>query len=290
MIRPGMLSRSSFNSKLSSHYTKEECGVLWRRVLCEVCGVDISKTYFMAPDDLTPMQCDEISGVAERLATGEPLEYIIGFAEFRSLKFKVTPATLIPRLETQELVSTIEEFYHDRDASLSILDVGTGSGCIAVTLAKTFPRAKVTAIDISAEALSVARENAAAHQTANLHFSQCDFLNPHSTESVIPTREKFDLIVSNPPYVRPSEKPTMPVRVLDYEPHTALFVPERDPLLFYRRIAEFSATRLNPQGIVAVEINQWLSTETAALFTTYGFNTQIKEDLFSNPRIAIAKF
>ena len=244
----------------------------------------------MTPDDLTPMQRDKINGIAERLATGEPLEYILGFAEFRSLKFKVTPATLIPRLETQELVSTIEELYPDKDAVLSILDAGTGSGCIAVTLAKTFPRAKVTAIDISAEALSVARENAVAHQTANLHFSQCDFLNPHSTESVIPTREKFDLIVSNPPYVRPSEKPTMPVRVVDYEPHTALFVPERDPLLFYRRIAEFSATRLNPQGIVAVEINQWLSTETAALFTTYSFNTQVKEDLFSNPRIIIAKF
>ncbi len=290
MIRPGMLSRSSFNSKLSSHYTKEECGVLWRRVLCEVCGVDISKTYFMTPDDLTPMQRDKINGIAERLATGEPLEYILGFAEFRSLKFKVTPATLIPRLETQELVSTIEEFHSHRDATLKILDIGTGSGCIAVTLAKNFPKAEITAIDISAEALEVAQENARTHQTANIQFLQCDFLNPSATEHLLNPSEKFDLIVSNPPYVRPSEKPSIPVRVLDYEPHTALFVPERDPLLFYRRIAQFSASRLNPQGIVAVEINQWLSEPTAAIFTAHGFTAQIKKDLFSNPRIIIAKF
>lgn len=285
-----MTLRETFNSKLSALYTREECGVLWRRVLCEVCGVDISKTYFMAPDGLTPMQREAVLRIAERLATGEPLEYIIGFAEFCSLKFKVTPATLIPRLETQELVSTIEEFYHDRDASLSILDIGTGSGCIAVTLAKYLPKAKITAVDINTEALQVAQENARTHQTTNIQFLQCDFLNPSATEQILTPDEKFDLIVSNPPYVRPSEKPTMPVRVLDYEPHTALFVPERDPLLFYRRIAEFSATRLNPQGIVAVEINQWLSEPTAALFTAHGFTAQIKKDLFTNPRIIIAEF
>ncbi|MCQ2360045.1 MAG: peptide chain release factor N(5)-glutamine methyltransferase [Paludibacteraceae bacterium] len=285
-----MTFRETFNSKLSALYTRDECGVLWRRALSAVCGVDMSRTYFITSDDLTPMQCDEIRGIAERLSKGEPLEYILGFAEFRSLKFKVTPATLIPRLETQELVSTIKEFHPDGNASPNILEVGTGSGCIAITLAKSLPNARITAVDISAEALQVAQENARTHQTPNIQFLQCDFLNPDATESVIPNSEKFDLIVSNPPYVRPSEKPSMPVRVLDYEPHTALFVPERDPLLFYRRIAEFSANRLTPQGRVAVEINQWLSEPTAALFTAHGFTAQIKKDLFSNPRIIIAEF
>lgn len=285
-----MTLRETFNSKLSALYTRDECGVLWRRALSAVCGVDISRTYFITPDDLTPMQRDEIRGVAERLTKGEPLEYILGFAEFCSLKFKVTPATLIPRLETQELVSTIKELYPDPVASLNILDIGTGSGCIAVTLAKYLQKAKITAVDISAEALQVAQENARALQTTNIQFLQCDFLNPSATEQILTPDEKFDLIVSNPPYVRPSEKPSMPVRVLDYEPHRALFVPERDPLLFYRRIAEFSANRLTPKGKVAVEINQWLSEPTAALFTAHGFTAQIKKDLFSNPRIIIAEF
>lgn len=280
--------RSDFNGAISALYTREECGVLWRRTLSAVCGVEMSKTYFMEASDLTPMQQEEVRSIAVRLSQGEPLEYIVGFAEFCSLRFKVTPATLIPRLETQEIADRIIHTFNSTDHP-RILDIGTGSGCIAITIAKALPGAIVTAIDISAEALKTAAENAALNQTPNVRFAECDFLDTSATAAALTPEAKFDLIVSNPPYVRPSEKPTMPQRVLDYEPHTALFVPEDDPLLFYRRIADFSRTHLSPEGIVVTEINQWLSEQTRALFTEHGFTASIECDLFSAPRTIIAR-
>jgi len=274
--------RSNFNRSIAELYTKEEIAILWRRVLSAVCKIEISKSYFYTDADITEKQAEEIEKIAKRLALGEPLEYILGFAEFCSKIFKVTRATLIPRLETQEIVDFIKKTYNT-NKELEIIDIGTGSGCIAIMLALIFPSSKVKAIDISAEALKVAKSNAEALGARKVEFVECDFIKSGASLG-----SEYDIIVSNPPYVRPSEKRAMPKRVLDYEPSGALFVSEDDPLLFYREIARWSKRHLKPAGIVVVEINQWLSKETAALFAEQGYQTEIVEDLYSNPRIIIA--
>lgn len=284
--------RVSFNRVLSSLYNRDEIAVLWRRTLSWVCQIDISKTYFIDEQDITPLQQEQISKVAQRLSAGEPLEYITGFAEFCSMNFKVTPSVLIPRLETQEIVHLIKE-NHNSTQHLDILDIGTGSGCIAVTLAKHFKNSTVTAVDISAEALLVAKQNAEAFDVNNITFVQTDFLSVISgkngvSESSVISEKMFDIIVTNPPYVRPSEIPTIPPRVLNYEPHTALFVPEEDPLIFYRAASEFGKRHLRRNGTIYAEINQWLGPQTQQLFLSSGYDVELLNDSFSEPRFVVA--
>lgn len=275
--------RSEFISKLTALYTTDECAVLWRRALAHVCATEYSKTYFIDESELSAEQKTILDDIARRLCEGEPFEYITGIAEFCSLRFKVDSSVLIPRLETQEMVDFIGRNY-SKEQHIDIVDVGTGSGCIAITLAHIFPNARVTAIDISAKALGVAKSNAALHSVENIEFIQSDFLNENCLSS-----RRFDLIVSNPPYVRRSETPTMPKRVLDYEPHTALFVEDSDPLIFYRRIACLAPSVLKEGGMIMVEANQWLCSETASLFKGINLNTEIVKDLFSQERFVVAR-
>lgn len=275
--------RSEFISKLTALYTTDECAVLWRRALAYVCATEYSKTYFIDESELSAEQKTILDDIARRLSDGEPFEYITGIAEFCSLKFKVDSSVLIPRLETQEMVDFIGKSYN-KDQRLEIVDIGTGSGCIAITLAHIFPNARVTAIDISAKALGVAKSNAALHSVGNIEFIQSDFLNENCLSG-----RRFDLIVSNPPYVRRSETSTMPKRVLDYEPHTALFVEDSDPLIFYRRIACLAPSVLKEGGMIMVEANQWLCSETASLFKGINLNTEIVKDLFSQERFIVVR-
>lgn len=275
--------RSEFISKLTALYTTDECAVLWRRALAHVCATEYSKTYFIDESELSAEQKTILDDIARRLSDGEPFEYITGIAEFCSLKFKVDSSVLIPRLETQEMVDFIGKSYN-YNQRLEIVDIGTGSGCIAITLAHIFPNARVTAIDISEKALGVAKSNATLHSVENIEFIQSDFLN----ENCLGGR-RFDLIVSNPPYVRRSETFTMPKRVLDYEPHTALFVEDSDPLIFYRRIACLAPSVLKEGGMIMVEANQWLCSETASLFKCINLNTEIVKDLFSQERFIVAR-
>ncbi len=274
--------RTQFTKGLSDQYSESERSVLWRRSLEHVCAVEHSRTFFMDEGDLTDAQKESMLKISERLSNGEPLEYIIGFAEFCSLKFKVNRHVLIPRVETQEMVHFIKERYYTKE-HLEVLDIGTGSGCIGVTLGKMLPSSHITALDISREALAVARENALFHGVRNIRFIEADFLNEAEAASGL-----YDIIVSNPPYVRRSETPTMPVRVLDFEPHTALFVEDSDPLIFYRHIAQFALEKLKAGGTLFVEINQWLGPETEKLFTTYGFDAKIVKDLFLEDRFVTA--
>lgn len=275
--------RSEFISKLTALYTTDECAVLWRRALAYICSTEYSKTYFIDESELSAEQKTILDDIARCLSDGVPFEYITGIAEFCSLKFKVDSSVLIPRLETQEMVDFIGKSYN-KDQRLEIVDIGTGSGCIAITLAHIFPNARVTAIDISAKALGVAKSNAALHSVENIEFIQSDFLNENCLSG-----RRFDLIVSNPPYVRRSETPTMPKRVLDYEPHTALFVEDSDPLIFYRRIACLAPSVLKEGGMIMVEANQWLCSETASLFKDINLNTEIVKDLFSQERFVVAR-
>ena len=214
-----------------------------------------------------------------RLKKQEPIQYILGTTEFYGLTFKVNKHTLIPRPETEELVDWVLSNLHDQDRVLDILDIGTGSGCIAISLAKNIPTARVSGLDISEKTLEVAQENAVKNQVL-VSFCQKDILRTTSLE------KKYDVIVSNPPYVRQLEKKAMNPNVLDYEPGVALFVPNEDPLLFYRKIAQLAMVSLQTRGWLYFEINEYLSKEMDVLLKEIGFaNIEIKKDFREVPRM-----
>lgn len=199
-----------------------------------------------------------------------PVQYVLGESWFCGMKFFVNPHVLIPRPETEELVSWIRE----EGRTGSILDIGTGSGCIAISLARLVPSAAVTAIDVSDDALQAARKNADSLQAA-VSFQQLDFLQEHNWNHL----PVFDTIVSNPPYIRQSESGDMNRNVLDHEPHIALFVPDNDALLFYRKIQAFGRMHLAEGGNIFLEINEALGPETVSLFSSPGYITELRKDM-----------
>jgi release factor glutamine methyltransferase len=214
-----------------------------------------------------------------RLKKQEPIQYILGTTEFYGLTFKVNEHTLIPRPETEELVDWVLSNLHDQDSVLDILDIGTGSGCIAISLAKNIPTARVSGLDISEKALEVAQENAVKNQVL-VSFCKKDILETTALKN------KYDVMVSNPPYVRQLEKKAMNVNVLDYEPGVALFVPNEDPLLFYRKITQLAMVSLQTRGWLYFEINEYLSKEMDVLLKDIGFaNIEIKKDFREVPRM-----
>jgi len=214
-----------------------------------------------------------------RLQAREPIQYILGCTEFYGLPFQVNKHTLIPRPETEELVDWILSHFQNQDAVLDILDIGTGSGCIAVALAKNLPRASISALDISHKAIALAKENAINNQVS-VSFSDQDILDTKSLE------KKYDVIVSNPPYVRQQEKKAMHTNVLAYEPSNALFVSNEDPLLFYRKIAQLAIVSLKANGWLYFEINEYLPLEMESLLDEIGFmNIEIKNDFRAVPRM-----
>ena len=219
------------------------------------------------------------------LLKSKPLQYIIGETEFCDLKFKVNENTLIPRPETSELVTKIIESQKPKAKSQkSILDIGTGSGCIAISLAKHISDSKVYAIDISEKALETAKTNA-INNNVDVTFIHDDIL---SLRNNIDTN--FDIIVSNPPYVRELEKAEMRDNVLNWEPHTALFVSDNDPLIFYRNILEFAKTHLNEKGEVWFEINEYLGKEMTELCKTMGFSdVEIHKDFRGKERVILVR-
>ena len=215
-----------------------------------------------------------------RLESHEPVQYVTGLAHFYGLPFRVNPQVLIPRPETEELVEWVVREHAGRP--VRILDVGTGSGCIAVSLAKALPRATVSALDVSPGALQTARENAAFNGAA-VHFLEADVLRWETAPALAGLT--FDVVVSNPPYVTVGEKPSMRANVTDFEPHLALFVPDADPLLFYRVLAAFCRQRLSPGGACYLEINEQFPGPTEAVLREAGLSgTQVHTDLFGKPR------
>ena len=214
-----------------------------------------------------------------RLKKQEPIQYILGCTAFYGLTFKVNEHTLIPRPETEELVDWVLSNLHDQDSMLDILDIGTGSGCIAISLAKNIPTARVSGLDISEKTLEVAQENAVKNQVL-VSFCKKDILETTALKN------KYDVMVSNPPYVRQLEKKAMNANVLDYEPGVALFVPNEDPLLFYRKIAQLAMVSLQTRGWLYFEINEYLSKEMDVLLKDIGFaNIEIKKDFREVPRM-----
>ena len=226
---------------------------------------------------------DELEQIAIRLERQEPVQYILGQAEFCGRTFMVNKHVLIPRPETEELCQWIIA----ADAA-HILDIGTGSGCIAITLALDIPNSQVTAWDISADALAVARENA-RHHNVHVSFEQVDAL--HLTSDIChQTSVVFDLIVSNPPYICNKERVAMETNVLEHEPHTALFVPDDDPLLFYRAIAQYGQTALKEGGWLYFEINPLYAEALREMFSKMSYqDIEIKEDQYGKQRMIRAK-
>ena len=215
-------------------YPSSEVSSLVRLIMERVCNIQPHHFLFCKDKELPESEKSRIHDIVERLKQMEPIQYILGTADFYSLQFEVDPSVLIPRPETEELVEQV--ILDNADQKIKILDIGTGSGCIAVTLRKHLKKASVIATDISAEALATARRNAKRNNTT-VTFIQTDILDPEKAEMDIPFI--LDVIVSNPPYIKEEEKKDMERNVLDYEPHLALFVPDNDPLLYYWHIAHF---------------------------------------------------
>ena len=225
--------------------------------------------------------------IVSELKKQRPIQYILGETTFYGLSFLVNENTLIPRPETEELVELIIEStnYELRNTKLKVLDIGTGSGCIAISLAKYLPTSEVFAIDVSVEALATAKKNAELNKVA-IDFISTNILDVDTLSAVAGLDKQFDIIVSNPPYVRNLEKYEIKPNVLEYEPHLALFVDDIDPLLFYRKIAELAIKNLNPNGKLYFEINQYLGKETINLLEDFGFrNVELKKDIYGNDRI-----
>lgn len=242
-----------------------------------------TRTFIFADGDreITDFMRRKIKAVVDKIVAGEPVQYAIGKARFMGNDFTVTPDVLIPRPETAALVDMITDDWQG-SKDLSVLDVGTGSGCIAVSLALALPFCHVTGLDISDKAIEVARKNA-TDLNADVSFEKCDILK------AVPPRSAYDIIVSNPPYVTDSESGDIDPRVLDYEPHLALFVPDSDPLRFYRAIATYARTALRPGGCLYFEINSRFPDEMAKLLQDEGFvRVSVTRDYKGNYRYASA--
>ena len=264
------------NDNLSCSHTAGEISALTRIIVTELLGVSQMAFYLKDDITLTAEQQTLFDNAIERLKKQEPIQYILGYGDFCGLRFKVTPATLIPRPETSELVEWIVS---ESTGNGSILDIGTGSGCIAVSLAHKLPQSKVTAWDISPDALAVATENSKANGCA-VEFEEVDIL------AYEPTGEQFDIIVSNPPYIKENEKAEMHSNVLDWEPHTALFVPDNNPLLFYRAIAEKGLALLKLGGRLYFEINRAHGKETIEMLESLGYtDIELRKDFAENDRM-----
>lgn len=222
--------------------------------------------------------------IIDRLNAEEPVQYIIGEADFYSLKFKVDASVLIPRQETEELVALFRSM-EKKGRKLKVLDIGTGSGCIPVTINYSHPRANFTAIDVSEEALSIARYNADRHQR-KIEFHKIDFCNTQDWGKL----GNFDVLISNPPYIGKSESSKLANNVIQYEPHIALFSPNQDPNFFYRLIKQFSETKLAPSGRVYLELNEFNAQEVLEIFSTGEYQeVKIVKDIHQKDRILFAQ-
>lgn len=255
---------------------------------CNLSRLDLALNTNLA---LNTDELEIVLNALEKLKLEQPIQYILGETEFYGLPFKVNSNTLIPRPETEDLVRLIIEniSLKTKDTSqLTILDIGTGTGCIAISLAKNITNAKVYALDVSAEALKIAKENAKMNQV-DLHFIEANILNQSECNNVF-NHTDFDIIVSNPPYVRNLEKLEMKPNVLNYEPHLALFVDNKNPLLFYKAITNLAAQKLKPSGQLYFEINEYLGKEMLTLVEAYPFkNIKIRKDIFEKDRVLQAE-
>lgn len=268
---------------IQSVYDEREAGNIAVLLIEHFTGLS-KMNQFLEKDRLWPENMTEpFNAAILRLQKGEPIQYIMGKTWFYGLELKVNQHTLIPRPETEELVEMLIEYLPSLPADQPrILEVGTGSGCISLAIASRIPKAIITAIDISEEALSIAKENA-EQNNLRIDFRKLDFLDNTHWSSL----GHFDVIISNPPYIKQTEASSMHTNVLAFEPHTALFVTDNDPLIFYHAIAAFSKTSLQKHGAIFVEINEILGKETKAVFET-SYRVSLQNDMQGKERMIAA--
>ena len=272
-----------FKSELSELYTEAESAQLYSIFLYEKTGFDRFQQRRFAHQELLISDEEELKEIIVELKTGKPYQQILGHTEFYGKKFFVDENVLIPRPETEELVELAKieiQNLKSKIQNLKLLDIGTGSGIIPITLKKHFPNAEISAIDISEKALEIAKKNADFHKK-EINFIQADFLNTELTE-------KYDIIISNPPYIGIEENIEIEDSVKGFEPNIALFSPTSDALIFYKKIAKDGEKYLNENGMIFLEINQKLGKETLELFSNYSESRLIK-DLSGNDRFVFAK-
>jgi release factor glutamine methyltransferase len=271
-------------SRLNTIYAAGEAGIISDWVIEHITGSKITDRISAPKKELTPEQASRQDQYLERLLTHEPVQYVLGEAWFCGLKFRVDPNVLIPRPETEELVEWVITNCKFPLSDLRILDIGTGSGCIAISLKRRLGKAEVWACDLSTGAIALARENA---QTlgADVHFAELDFLSS-AQRSALPV---FDIIISNPPYIPEKDKEQMQRNVLEYEPSMALFVPNDDALLFYKAIAEFGKSHLQREGNIYLEIHEDLGEAVQQYFQQTGYIAEIKKDMQEKDRMVRAR-
>lgn len=277
--------RQHFKTSLSSLYPDTEIDSFFFLLIEEYLGLQRIDVSLQPNLEIDSSQLDMLNSALQRLQKEEPVQYILGKTEFYGLPFMVNKHTLIPRPETEELVEWILDDLSSNSIqeSVDILDIGTGSGCIPISIGKNNASANISAIDISSEALEVAKRNSALNEVS-INFIQTDILRTNQLP------KKYNIIVSNPPYVRDLEKMEIKKNVLENEPHVALFVKDNNPLLFYDRIADLANNYLSKTGVLYFEINQYLGKETVALLQTKGFKqVELRKDLFGNDRMIKAQ-
>ncbi|MFS4468142.1 peptide chain release factor N(5)-glutamine methyltransferase [Maribacter sp. 2210JD10-5] len=277
--------KNIFHKELDSIYGKEETASFFFLLIEHYFGLERFILALQPDYIINKTEESQLFRGLNELKTEKPIQYITGTTHFMDLEFNVASGVLIPRPETEELVRWVLEDYQDLgNSGIQILDIGTGSGCIAVSLAKNLPKAKISALDLSKKALIIARENAVKNRV-DINFIERDIL-----KSDIVIDQKFNVIVSNPPYVRKMEKKDMRKNVLVYEPDMALFVDDETPLLFYGHILEFTKDHLVSEGWIYLEINQYLGQEMVTLLEKHNFKKiELKKDMFGNDRMIKAK-
>ena len=278
--------KKEFTEDLQPVYDKGEISTFFSWLAEDIMGLKTHDLLLNTEIDLDESQLLEFEKAKNRLKKEEPIQYILGYTEFFGIKLKVNPNVLIPRPETEELVQWILDDYHSTQLQLSVIDLGTGSGCISIALAQHLQQAKIKALDISAEALKLAAINLPAsleqsgskENKTQIEFIKADVLKLEELPEV-------NIIVSNPPYVKKNEQQQMKNNVLKNEPHLALFVKDDDPLIFYRKIAEL-ASKAKRRPVVYLEINQYLANETLQLFKDAGFESiELRKDFRGNDRM-----
>jgi len=281
-------ARTVLTKELNKVYDSDELKNIIELVIEHVTNMPRPEQVKNKVPYLTCTQLEDLDAITERLKNNEPVQYVLGEAWFAGMKFKVNKNVLIPRPETEELVDWIVKIiyaqYSMLDVQCSIMDIGTGSGCIPIVLKKKLAQAAVSAIDVCSEALFTATENAIA-LTADVDFILLDFLDEEKWKELA----QYDIIVSNPPYIKQSEINTMHERVKEFEPRLALFVPDEDALIFYKKLAGFSLTHLNSEGSLFVEINEALGDAVVKLFQSAGFaNIEMRKDMQGKDRMVMA--
>ena len=281
--------------QLVTLYEPEEARAVVRELLDELFGMTLTDIVSGKVSELSAENQRLLEEKMQRLRRGEPVQYVTGVEYFAGRPFRVSPAVLIPRPETAQLCEIIRQDYDRPYCALQppepirVLDIGTGSGCIAITLALDLPNTEVAAWDISPDALLMAREN--AHRLgADVNFQLHDILDSESLPEP-ERRQKSEIIVSNPPYICNSERKDMTHNVLDYEPETALFVPDDDPLRFYRAIGRYARQALKPDGRLYFEVNARYADDVADMLRSLSFSsTEIRKDDFGKNRFVLADF